>query len=68
MTTSSLIEEAKRLRDPAQWATDRSAREKQLYRGREVAHSLRAAECTELAGPLEALADAMRPIGTSTAG
>lgn len=60
-----LTEEAKRLLDHANWASDPPLRTAQLYRGREVAGRLRQAGRPELAGPLEALADAMRPLGTS---
>jgi hypothetical protein len=59
------IEEAERLLDHANWESDRSLRTAQLYRGREVAHRLHALGRSDLALRLAALADAMRPIGTS---
>lgn len=65
MTTPSLIAEAERLLDSAQWASNLTLRTAQLYRGREVADRLRALGRLDLALPLEALADAMRPLGTS---
>jgi hypothetical protein len=65
MPQSYYVDEAKRLLDPTQWAIDRSLRTAQLYRGREVAHHLRAHDRSDLALPLEAPADAMRPLGTS---
>jgi hypothetical protein len=66
MTTPLLIEEAECLLNPVNWSSDPSLRTAQLYRGREVAHLLRCAGRPEKAGPLEALAYAMRPIGIST--
>jgi len=65
MPHTHLIEEAEHLLDHANWSSDRSLRTAQLYRGHEVAHRLRALGCPDLALPLEALANAMRPLGTS---
>jgi hypothetical protein len=65
MTTPSLITEAERLLDSAQWASNPALRTAQLYRGHEVAHRLRTLGRLDLALPLETLADAMRPLGTS---